>query len=361
MKQVIKKLLRERLLIESDNYPILPYYEDAEFDDFGLDIYEVGNQAGEVAKNGGVTILSSKELNCVMLDAKRNRVIGGLWVSHDSDEYSFDIAIDSGYQGMGLATPLLDAAMSEYDEQRDVYGDDLDIVVDVINPKLAQILNKKYGFEVSAELSQNRVLMTLNESIETYGGLTFQEDYYDYNNQQDYIRCDVYLGDKKVAYAEYVRFDGKIYIDMIESLVKGKGYGMALMKHIASLYGYENMERSNMTPDGLKMRQKLDKHFNYTPKEVNNHIDPKTLNKIKLPIVKSFLMDMIKLGYTQTWEKYLAYPEFNSVNKKINNELGIDFNEISDIAGWIRGAVDNENDPKEEVPDFIIQDLESLF
>jgi len=34
--------------------------------------------------------------------------------------------------------------------------------VDVINPKLAQILKNKYGFYVVSELSQNRVLMSVD-------------------------------------------------------------------------------------------------------------------------------------------------------------------------------------------------------
>ena len=42
--------------------------------------------------------------------------------------------------------------------------DDLKMEVDVINPKLAQILQSKYGFHKVGDLGPDRVLMSLNES-----------------------------------------------------------------------------------------------------------------------------------------------------------------------------------------------------
>lgn len=177
MLKNIKKLLRESLLTENNNFQILPFYEDVEYDEFGFDLdeYEVYNQAQEVAKSGGVTILSSKHLHSITLDVKQGRVIGAIWVSQDSSEFSFDIAIDPSFQNMGLATPLLDAAMEEYESQKEVHGDDLEIVIDVINPKLAEILQSKYGFEVGAHLSQDRVLMTLSENVEYWLRLLVSE------------------------------------------------------------------------------------------------------------------------------------------------------------------------------------------
>jgi len=63
---------------------------------------------------------------------------------------------------------LLDAAIEEFSAQKDMYdemGDDFKMEVDVINPKLAKILEKHYGFHIVAHMSQNRVLMSINECL----------------------------------------------------------------------------------------------------------------------------------------------------------------------------------------------------
>jgi len=70
-------------------------------------------------------------------------------------------------------------------------------------------------------------------------------------------------GDDK-AWADFKVKDGKVYIEYIEAHEEGHGYGQMIMKHLASIYGYENIVRDNLTPSGGVMRQKLDKHFNYT-------------------------------------------------------------------------------------------------
>lgn len=159
MKTLIKKLLREGLLKES--YEMVPYYDDVDLSEFNMDEYEAADDAHEIAKDGGVNILSDKELNGLLIDTSASKVIGGLWVSNDSDEYSFDIAIDSSYQNMGLSNKLITAAIDEFNQQKEVYGDDLKMEVDVINPKLAKILANKYGFYKVADIDQNRILMSL--------------------------------------------------------------------------------------------------------------------------------------------------------------------------------------------------------
>jgi len=208
---------------------------------------------------------------------------------------------------------------------------------------------------------KNIIKQLLREGIEKYDGFEFIEDYYDYNNQQDYIRCFMEKEGEVVAHADYAKFRGKIYINFIEAKVKGKGYGAMLMRHIAKLYGYENMPATSLTPDGVKMRQKLDKEFDYTPEEVNNHIPQKEIEKIKNPVIKNFLLDFIKYDYTDVWEKWLRNPDFQTTNDMLEKTLDIDFNEVSDIGGWIKGSVNNDNDPEEEVPGFITQDLNKLI
>lgn len=154
--------------INSDRYTLIPYGEDIDLEEFGLDEYEAADRAGEIAKYGGVTILRGQELAAILLDTSSPEVIGGLWVSHDNDKFSFDIALDSSYQNMGLSSKLIDAAIDEYEIQKSMHDEmesDFKMEVDVINPKLAQILQKKYGFHIVGHLSQDRVLMSVNESL----------------------------------------------------------------------------------------------------------------------------------------------------------------------------------------------------
>jgi len=184
MKTLIKKLLREGLIKES--YELIPYYDDVDLSDYNIDEDEAYNEAHEIAKDGGVQILRDKELHSLLLDTNGNRVIGGLWVSNDSNVFSFDVAIDSGYQNIGLSDKLIVAAIDEFNQQKEVYGDDLEMEVDVINPKLASILANKYGFYKTADIDQNRVLMSLNEGM--MNNKTLMNKFIDFVN--DYLELE---------------------------------------------------------------------------------------------------------------------------------------------------------------------------
>jgi ribosomal protein S18 acetylase RimI-like enzyme len=171
IKSYLRKYLNENLILKensgNDRYVLLPYSDDynEDFEEYGIDEYEAADRALEIAKNGGVTILRDKRLSGILLDKKLSKVIGAIWVSDDNDKFSFDIAIDSSYQNMGLSNILIEEAIAEYKIQKEMYDDmgkDFKMEVDVINPKLAQILKNKYGFYVVGELSKNRFLMTLN-------------------------------------------------------------------------------------------------------------------------------------------------------------------------------------------------------
>lgn len=159
MRDKLKILLREGLL--GEGYELLPYYDDVDLSEYGIDEYEAADMAHEIAKDGGVKILSDKELNGILIDTQNSVVIGGLWVSNDTEKYSFDIALDSNYQNLGISSYLINAAIEEFNYQKDVYGDELVMEVDVINPKLAEILTKKYGFTIVGHLGADRVLMTV--------------------------------------------------------------------------------------------------------------------------------------------------------------------------------------------------------
>lgn len=169
IEKIIESTLFEYLNENSnDRYILLPYDEEynEELEEYGIDEYEAADRAHEIAKNGGVTILSNKRLSGILIDSKNSRIIGGIWVSDDNEKFSFDIAIDSSYQNMGLGTILIDAAIDEYKSQKEVHNEmdhDFKMEVDVINPKLAEILKNKYNFHVVGELSQNRVLMSMDD------------------------------------------------------------------------------------------------------------------------------------------------------------------------------------------------------
>lgn len=164
--RLIENTVKDVLKENKNRYILLPYDEyNEDFEEYGIDEYEAADKALEIAKDGGVTILRDKRLSGILIDIKAKRVIGAIWVSDDNEKFSFDIAIDSSYQNMGLSSILIENAIDEYKTQKEIYddmGEDFKMEVDVINPKLAQILKNKYGFYVVGELSQNRVLMSFD-------------------------------------------------------------------------------------------------------------------------------------------------------------------------------------------------------
>jgi ribosomal protein S18 acetylase RimI-like enzyme len=164
--KLIENTIKDVLNENKNRYILLPYDEyNEDFEEYGIDEYEAADRVLEIAKDGGVTILRDKRLSGILVDIKIKRVIGAIWVSDDNEKFSFDIAIDSSYQNMGLSNILIRSAIDEYQSQKEIYddmGEDFKMEVDVINPKLAQILKNKYGFYVVGELSQNRVLMSID-------------------------------------------------------------------------------------------------------------------------------------------------------------------------------------------------------
>jgi GNAT superfamily N-acetyltransferase len=91
------------------------------------------------------------------------RVIGGLWVNQNSSYFSFDIVIDKHYHNKGLSDKLINAAIDEYEDNKEIYGDDFKMEVKVINPKLKEILENKYNFKVIQKIGPNTFLMTIDD------------------------------------------------------------------------------------------------------------------------------------------------------------------------------------------------------
>jgi hypothetical protein len=198
-------------------------------------------------------------------------------------------------------------------------------------------------------------------SDDSWKKFRFDDQHRDFSHGQNIYHVDMFDGTKKLAYADYVDFKNKIYISFIESIVKGKGYGSMIMDYLADKYGYENLERSSLTPDGAKMRKGLDKKYNFDPEEYaksqSKHFDPKLIDhiKIKHPIVAMFLSDMVKYGYEKTWEKWVDYLRDNDLINKY------DFNDISDLSTWFRDSVTNNHDLSDEPDYYANEDLKKLL
>lgn len=149
--------------MKKERYILLQYDEyNEDFSDYGIDEYDANNKALEIAKKNSVRILRDKNLSGILIDSNFKKVIGAIWVSDNSDIFSFDIVIDGLYHNMGLSDILIKSAIEEYRFQKSIYtdmGKEFKMEVDVINPKLAHILKAKYGFYVLRELAQDRFLM----------------------------------------------------------------------------------------------------------------------------------------------------------------------------------------------------------
>jgi len=165
-----------------------------------------------------------------------------------------------------------------------------------------------------------------------------------HSGQTDYVARMFDKERNLLAFAIYTIFQEKVYIQNIESKVKGKGYGTTLMEWLASKYGYENMERTSLTPDGAKMRSRLDKIFDFDYEESQNkHYKPELIDKFRKidPKLGEFMDLIYKNGRSKGWEMWLDKYE------RQGEVAGWDLNDIDKIVQYIRGskeevAVDDE-------------------
>lgn len=138
--------------------------ENEELEELGIDVCDLSNDVAVIARDGGVNILSDKNLVGV-LSTDTYEPVGGLWISNHPDSFSFDIAIDKNHQRNGYSHTLINAALEEYKIQNEYYhdmnGTSLPMAIDVINPSLAQSLIKHYNFQVDRRVGPDRVIMSL--------------------------------------------------------------------------------------------------------------------------------------------------------------------------------------------------------
>ena len=204
-----------------------------------------------------------------------------------------------------------------------------------------------------------RYFDNITESVEFNNDIRFENLHIDFHNDQHVYKLKAYINNKLVGFVDYHLYRGEVFIDLIESLLPKHNIGPSMMKYLADKYGYENIERTHFTEAGMKLRQKMDDYYNFDydeyKKSLNKHIDKSEIDKIKYPLVKQFLNDILLFGYNEAWKKNL-----DKIRNFNNPNLELDFNEIADISEWIKNSPTNDNDPQDEVPDVIMNDLQKL-
>jgi len=131
------------------------FYENFDFI-FGEDITpEDADMAYKMAKKYGIGVLSDKDLYAIIKDG--DEVVGGLWTSWLSSEFSFDIVVNEKYQGQGLGSKLADMAIQTYNQDKEAYEEPV-MRAYVVNPSMEKILARK-GFEVENRMPGQTVMV----------------------------------------------------------------------------------------------------------------------------------------------------------------------------------------------------------
>ena len=158
----LKEFILENLL--DGEYVVVGFSsEEMEDEEYGISQYEAYEQAENIADMGGLNILGRMELSYVTISTEEiPKVVAALWISEGGDNFSFDLAVHPKYQNKGLSNKLIKMAISEYKYQKEAYGDDFKMEVDVVNPKLADILRTKYDFKIINNLGNGRVIMAMD-------------------------------------------------------------------------------------------------------------------------------------------------------------------------------------------------------
>ena len=165
-------------------------------------------------------------------------------------------------------------------------------------------------------------------------------------------------GNKVLARVHYTIYKGDITISFIEAVKKCEGYGKILMLYLAKKYGYENLKRSSLTPDGAKMRAALDHLFDFNYEEFiksqSKHLHFSDIEKVKDETIKSFLISLVKYGYEKAWDHWSDYLRDNGYFNKY------DMNDVAEIANWITDSETNGNYIDDQPPSYVIELLKSL-
>lgn len=131
--------------------------------------YETAQILDDIAFQS-INISRNKEL--VLYAVKNGEPVGGVWVDiykdRDGDEdqeelwvYDFDVVVSHDARDSLIGPRLINAALEDYQDNKHSVPGDLYIKSQVINPKLAAFLEKRYGFRpVAGRWSPSSPYMT---------------------------------------------------------------------------------------------------------------------------------------------------------------------------------------------------------
>lgn len=122
-----------------------------EFETYPEDV----DAAYNIAKSQGIRISSNKEIKFIAKNG--SKVVGAVWASVYPDDsydqeiyiYDFDIATDRRTPGVFLQ--LMDDVLRDFRDISALYDEPTIIRSWVVNPRLADVLERKYGFEVESD------------------------------------------------------------------------------------------------------------------------------------------------------------------------------------------------------------------
>ena len=114
------------------------YDEDGNMDD------NMYNQSTRLSKEVNMGITRDRELSNVI--TRDRKVIGALWKSFENGNYEFDIAVHPMYQNKGIGSQLVDRAINDFSEYKDM-DDNATMRVHVISPIMQKLLESR-GFRV---------------------------------------------------------------------------------------------------------------------------------------------------------------------------------------------------------------------
>lgn len=146
-----------KLFLEHNSNIVGYYYNEDVYEDEDVP-EDLNDKAYKLAHNRGIRISSSKDLLYALYDVYMKKVIGAVF-RNSIGKYSFDIVVDSGYERTGIATKLVQIAQDDYEMCKE-YDEDLEMEIDCINPIMADILRRKFGFKDGAILGPDRIIMT---------------------------------------------------------------------------------------------------------------------------------------------------------------------------------------------------------
>lgn len=114
------------------------------------------DDAYKMAKKYDIGVLSDKEIYTIAIS--NNEVVGALWTSWISGEFSFDVVVREDFQGKGVGKRLVDIAIEAYNQDKEAYGDEVILRAYVVNPTMEKILASK-GFEVENKIQGQTIMV----------------------------------------------------------------------------------------------------------------------------------------------------------------------------------------------------------